>query len=412
MTSDSSTPAPTKVLVLDEFYSYLDSERAMMKEKLRSIEGIPNASYLVKDGKVFVFDMLVELVLQHQKQSPSFSVVSTAIELLPSATVSADEAIQTWSIMPTPYDVKPHPEGGFAILHSAFNAWLPPRFVALDDADGPLAELLLGKVLPGDGDFFYQGQAMTLCNRLDINGLPAMPELVAAADVAHGVNTDNVLPGSLWRLEYEPGFSPVSKTLFDETNRRQMQWFLRTEYAEQQVLQNMETLWALTKQIDFSELGKNYANDASVDKATAAELALTYPELQSLSDRALFRFFDAFQANCLYMRDWDVERENDFLFYLLGNMAVPGSDEHKSLHIGRWVAYSLLCGDSIEQSLQVARASALYDEALATLAKRISSAMLFLRERKDNPTLSGPHISTFADIFRLARKWNVTARPA
>lgn len=46
----------TMPVCLDEFGYYCGGQNDTLKEDLRKIDGVPNATYLVKDGQVFVFD--------------------------------------------------------------------------------------------------------------------------------------------------------------------------------------------------------------------------------------------------------------------------------------------------------------------------------------------------------------------
>lgn len=57
------------MVFLDEAGYYFGGHNDGLKEDLRKIDGVPNATYLVKeDGQVFVFDKLVQLVNEHRER--------------------------------------------------------------------------------------------------------------------------------------------------------------------------------------------------------------------------------------------------------------------------------------------------------------------------------------------------------
>lgn len=61
---------PQKMMFLDEAGYLLGGNDDTLKEDLRKNEGVPNATYLVKDGQVFVFEKLVKKVKEHRKLMP------------------------------------------------------------------------------------------------------------------------------------------------------------------------------------------------------------------------------------------------------------------------------------------------------------------------------------------------------
>ncbi|MDV7392365.1 hypothetical protein RZS08_13455, partial [Arthrospira platensis SPKY1] len=157
----STQQAP--MVFLDEFGYYFGGRNDSLKEDLRKIDGVPNATYLVKDGQVFVFDKLVELVEEHRKRQPDLPLADLARSLIAEATVSAKEAVETWGVVPEPYEMAEHPSSGLMIRHRPFNARLPGAFQSKSDVQGAFASLLLGGIQSGSGDFAYRGQPMTLC---------------------------------------------------------------------------------------------------------------------------------------------------------------------------------------------------------------------------------------------------------
>jgi hypothetical protein len=86
----------TMPVTFDEFGYYFGGHNDSLKEDLRKIDGVPNATYFVKDGQVFVFDKLVQLVEEHRKLQPGLPLVDLARGLIAEATVSAKEAVETY----------------------------------------------------------------------------------------------------------------------------------------------------------------------------------------------------------------------------------------------------------------------------------------------------------------------------
>ncbi|EPV6135598.1 hypothetical protein ACV8B9_004867 [Escherichia coli] len=81
---------------LDEFHNFHMSDD-VLRERLRSIDGIPAVSYQVNGENVFVFEKLVQLVKQNGHN------LESALALVPKATMTAAEAIEAWSVFPEPY---------------------------------------------------------------------------------------------------------------------------------------------------------------------------------------------------------------------------------------------------------------------------------------------------------------------
>lgn len=95
-----------RVLFVDEMGSYFGGQNDHLKEALRVIDGVPNAKYLVRDGLVFVFDKLVQLVKERQSDQSDTPVAELACNLVDEATVSAKEAVEAWGVVPVPYEMK------------------------------------------------------------------------------------------------------------------------------------------------------------------------------------------------------------------------------------------------------------------------------------------------------------------
>ncbi|MFN6960680.1 MAG: hypothetical protein ACK4N6_00425 [Rhodocyclaceae bacterium] len=166
---------------------------------------MPNATYLVKDGQVFVFDKLVELVEEHRKRQPDLPLADLARSLIAEATVSAKEAVETWGVVPEPYEMAEHPASDLMIRHRPFNTRLPVAFQSKSDVQGAFASLLLGGIQSGSCDFAYRDQPMTLCDPLDTALLPPRP-VIQRVDEPESLGYT-----ALRSVAYEPGFEPVSE---------------------------------------------------------------------------------------------------------------------------------------------------------------------------------------------------------
>ncbi len=131
MTNDNKPP----MVFLDEFGYYFGGSNDSLKEDLRKIDGVPNATYLVKDRQVFVFDKLVQLVNEHRKRQSDLPLSDLARSLIEEATVSTKEAVETWGVVPEPYEMAENPESGLMIRHRPFNARLPGTFCSARSQD-------------------------------------------------------------------------------------------------------------------------------------------------------------------------------------------------------------------------------------------------------------------------------------
>lgn len=141
---------------LDEFHNFHMSDD-VLRERLRSIDGIPAVSYQVNGENVFVFEKLVQLVKQNGHN------LESALALVPKATMTAAEAIEAWSVFPEPYSRETNTiDHSQAIYHPYLNAYLPRKYPDRESCNADAARLLLGNPVEGEGDFVYRGQSMVL----------------------------------------------------------------------------------------------------------------------------------------------------------------------------------------------------------------------------------------------------------
>lgn len=395
-------PAQPPVVILDEFGYYFGGRNDNLKEDLRKIDGVPNATYLVKGRQVFVFDKLVQLVEEHRKLQPGLPLADLARNLIAEATVSADEAVDTWGVVPEPYELADHSASGLMIRHRPFNARLPGTFQSKDGARDAFANLLLGGIQSGNGDFTYRGQPMTLCDPLDTALLPPRPV------IQHVEEPESLGYTALGHVAYASGFEPVSEALFDDAKEREAAWKNDSTRAARYAQEHIADIWARTMTLQLEALDDPTDEVPEYGLDDFAELRPLYPELSMLSDGALYAWFDAYQSECCYINGWAASRDDEFLFYLLGKVAGSQHEQDSAKEVGQWVAYALLRGDALGDALAFGRSAALYDSAISRLARRIADAMQFVTDDKKATDLRGHSITTMMDGFRAARKFSTT----
>jgi|GEM_PF-1722521 len=408
-----SIGVPTLLFYHDEYGDYIGRNNDALREQLREIDGIPNASYLVKGELVFVFDKLVQDVAQHQLgQARDTPLAELALRLLPDAFVTPMAAVTDWNVMPQPYQLV-GVAGRKVIRHGPFDTNLPGTFKDEADAAPALANLLVGGVQAGREDFEYRGQPMTLCNPLDPILLPVRPDFRFAAmpaDIEYAYT-------ALGRVNFEAGFDPIPESLFTQVKELEATWVHHRESATAMARDGAATLWATTHMLSLASLNKSASippehDPDDEDEDPVPALRSFYPELNMLSDGNLYWLFDAYQTDCGHIRSgWMASRDDKFLFYLLGKIAVATGDDDLGDNalqmVGTMVAYALLRGDDLHVANAFGRAARLYDWHISRLAGRVASAISFVAVDKLATDLRGSKVSTFNDMFRMARSSNI-----
>jgi hypothetical protein len=400
-------PEKNKLLMFDEASLILGANDDNLKEDLRKIEGIPNASYLVKDHQqVFVFDKLVAEVKKQQDQGSNDSLQELALRLIPISTMAPKEAIESWRVVPEPYLLeKDNTSGDFIIRHKPFDSIIAAVFHNKKDTNKALALLLIGSVLKGDGDFIYHGQSMKLCKLINTALLPLCP-LIRNIPESIDSKTDMHTYTRLGNTRFIEGFEPISESLFDEVKSLEMSWANANGYASQCSCNHVETIWKRVHELSFETL--NDPKDAVPDyeQEEIVDLRSIYPELSMLTDGSLYEHFDSYQMGCCYIQGWTANRDDSFLFYLLGKLAIKAVESIDAEEIGTMLAYSLLNGDSLNEGFEFSRSWYQYNSAIKRLASRVANAMQFLEKEKKQGNLQGNEITTMMDAFRLGRKFN------
>lgn len=399
--SEKPSASQTPIMILDEAYRYFGGYKDGLEEDLRTIEGVPNVTYLVKDGQVFVFGKLVQLIHENRKLHPDLPLADLARSLIAEAIVPAKEAVETWSIVPVPYEMVECPGGELMIRHSPFNARLPETYQTRADVQNAFANILLGGIQSGNGDFTYRGQPMTLCDPLDTSLLPPRPSIQCAKEPGYW----SYAP--LGSVPYEQGFEPISVELFDDVRELEATWKDDSARSALQTQDHAADVWARVASLRLQILDDVNDEVPEYGQQDFAELYPLYPELSMLSDGALYKWFDVYQMECCLTNEWTAHRADDFLFYLLGKVAGRQYESETARVVGEWVGYALLQGESLDRAIAFGRASALYNTAISSLAWRIADAMRFLAADKKATELHGHAITTMMDIFRI--DWNYNA---
>lgn len=423
MSDDNNVkPERPRMLVVDEYSNFFGGLNETLKEELRKVSGVPNATYLVKDGSVFVFDKLVQLVKERQKEQPhaplqemarSLTVEELALSLIAEATVSAKEAVEAWGVVPVPYQTETLASMdtatlesraiGRLILHRPFNARLPGDYQDEGDVKAAFANLLVGGVLTGSGDFAYRGQPMTLRDPLDLALLPARPAIREATEPAGWVYT------ALGNVEFEAGFEPVSEVMFNAVKETEAKWRGDIAHAAKHAQERAAEVWAQAAGLRLETLNDPTDEVPEYGEEEFPQLRAFYPELSMLSDGTLYSLFDVFQMECRFINGWSANRDEDFLFYLLGKLVDSKNDHETAKEVGEWVADALLHGATLDAALETGRSADGYNQAIGKLAHRIADAMRFLADDKKATDLRGRPITTMGDTFRIGRKYNATA---
>lgn len=370
-----------------------------LKKKLREVEGIPKADYVVENERVFVFNVLVERVRELSSQSPlSRTIDEIAQQALPNAWVSPIEALSRWGIVPVPYE-KVESQGQLAILHKPFNALLPNRYAEEGDRDRDLAKLLLGQIVEGEGDFVFAGQPMNLRQSLNPNLLPPRPVFEELDELERF----EIEPSFTYlsRLTYEPGFDPLSKDWFDCIKNLKYEWISFNDRIKPLICSNLQLIWSRTEEIDWTQWNELVTEEEVREDLT--KLRMSFPELNAMPDGALYGLFDKYQLDCWNFKRWSVYREEGFFFFLLGQLSVSRSTDGKeAFDAGEFVGYELLRGQSLSESIEAGKAWLVYDKAIDSLAHKVSEIIEFLCNRPD--VRKGKPIVVFQDWFALARK--------
>lgn len=373
------------------YLSMLDESRLLFRpnyfvQELLQVPGVPNTTYCVENNQVFVFAALHRQVETMLRADPTAAISKVALLALPNAWVEAKEAVEQFDIVPIPYK-RIELEGRLAIMHEPFNAVLPPRFETQSSRSAAIARLLLGKVLAGSGEFEFRGQPMTMLEPLDLNLLPPAPEvnILESENQVLTYYQASIHYSCLGNTEYIPGFPLLDSQAFSAIRATEISWVGANMSIIGLVYDEVSYIWQKITHVllNWKLLNIDYGIPNSEVK-NLDQLRNAYPELASLSDEALYCSFDSYQLDCCGVLDWSPNREDGFIFYLLGLLCIgEQANSEDAKKAGKFVAYKLL-HNTVPSVLEQGKILFDYHTALHNLVWRTRKIIDFLRSTEPN----------------------------
>lgn len=394
---EQSQSTAKTLIFLDEAHFLLNRENDPLREALREIEGIPNAKYLVRNGRVFVFEKLVRLVSEKGGQPRDINLADLARSLIDDATVSAEEAVSRWWIIPEPYEVEAA-DAEFVIRHKPFNAFVPGVFSSREATHGTLVKLLLGEIVHGErSTFVYRGQPMTLPKQIDGLSLSMLPTFGQT-------NESGQEPWvGLANVEWTSGFEPINEYRFLRAREAERAWKCACVEIEWGATRRLQEIWSNVPVFDLKRLNTDDVELWYDDKDVIAQLRSLYPELGDLAGGVLHMSFDNYQTECWNARSWEPSRDEEFVFYLLGRLVDQNGSDYHSIALGKWLAWAWFHGHSLDGALQFAATVRYCSKTAYEIANWTRDVMLFLAKDAEADDLRGDKIRTMGDLYRMGR---------
>lgn len=402
--SEACVANTSKRIFFDEAWRYLfnnDGIRSMLKK----VEGVPKVVYSVDNGCVFVFSCLVDLV--HKATSEKGATLDDVEirALLPSAYLSPIDAVSKYGVWPSQYKPKRVSAGGYVIEHEPFNARLPGLYEGTAELNCALASLLAGETIPGEGDFEYLGQPMTLLRPLELQGWENLPIYeYSGSDAARPFLY--LRPGG-----FEPGFSPLTPDLYQKIQGIEKVWNTDESRVFNQVRARFENapIGFLGDVIDLlNEAPSSDGEIYSEDHEITTRILHFYPELKTLKPKVAIDCLSDFQANELCPRGLAADhRDEDFIFYLVGRaFGNEKNDDFVLSSFGLRIVHLAHHGFDLPAAVDLASKYTRFSIDLSDLAQRIFSATSFLRDEKKSSGRGGSEVKTMSDLIREGRKYN------
>lgn len=118
----------------------------------------------VSDEMVVAFQKLSNLLATRRRQGASLGLDECArpsvLEMLNSSTITAVEAVKTWGVTHPDYFIDASDPKCIVIRHAWLRARLAATFDDVHAAEMAMAAIILGKTVPGQGEFSVDGQAL------------------------------------------------------------------------------------------------------------------------------------------------------------------------------------------------------------------------------------------------------------
>lgn len=124
--------------------------------------------YATNGQSVLVFEKLIKVLERRQqiansqtddgieRQGPS------VLEMMQESTVTPATAVQQWGMSHPSYYIDSNNPQEIVIRHTNLDCQIPVIFNELEQAQTALAELIMGRIIPADGDFIYYGQPLQI----------------------------------------------------------------------------------------------------------------------------------------------------------------------------------------------------------------------------------------------------------
>ncbi|WP_445496841.1 hypothetical protein [Photorhabdus sp. SF281] len=392
-------------IVHDELGSTFGYAKDSLRKILRSVEGIPAVQYLVKDGKVFVFEKLVALMSQEKSTDPL-----KALELLEQAYVSPMQAVADWKIVPYPFEVNSNDNGNCGWLHhTKFDAVIPKKFDTLAQLQEAMADLLIGRSITPDALelmdpnlFYFEKQVYK--SIVSLADLPTDP-----LEEWDDMTTDSV--EMLAVDQYHPGHPLLTEIVFKGIREVSGKWQGKLDWMHCAAEHDDQAISSISF-LPLERLNADYATTwvpEEDDKQVIAALRSHYPELSGVSDVALYFLYDEFQMACNQVSGAEPIRDTDFLFYAAGT-ALGVDDEGTAVRdAGKIVVYLLsenTPADVVAKKIQeyVAR-----DKSIRQLALWRWNVSKFLETFAQIENGAGQPIVVFSDLMKIGRKYGGAA---
>lgn len=221
---------------------------------------------------------------------------------------------------------------------------------------------------------------MPSCEPIDLSLLPERPSF-QKTDVS--VQAKNSVLGP---VVFEPGFDFVTEDLFNAVQELEASW--RNEYvsAVRYTENHIDQIWTLKESLPLERLNSPddtlYVFKDQEDLDDLAKLRTLYPELHMLSDFTLSGLYDNYQQDINYVGSYDIYREDDFLYYLIGIVSDPEGEPCLASDIGMFICCALLQGKPLKEAISFGKSVFYYDNALLKISSRIADAMKFLAQKK------------------------------